>query len=188
MERKSFVFYASYLEAANTLKAKDRDALYRAILEYGILGIEPQLKGAPLTCWILIKPQLDANNRKYENGKRGGRPSKSFNFGYSNSKTSGYCERETGGYCEVETKPEPNADDDANGNEDVQQRPTAPPAAVAPHEGALGGSAALSSADIEERDAATEAARQRFLNSIQRPAWAAANAAPPDAEKGEDQF
>lgn len=45
LKRKSFLFYASYLEAANTLKAKERDTLYRVILEYGILGTEPQLKG-----------------------------------------------------------------------------------------------------------------------------------------------
>lgn len=184
MDRKSFVFYASYLEAANTLKPKDRDSLYRAILEYGILGIEPQLKGAPLTCWILIKPQLDANNRKYENGKRGGRPSKRSRLGYSNSETTGYCEGETIGYSETETKPKPNEDDNVNENENVQQHPTAPPAAVAPHKGALGGSTALSSAE-GTRDAATEAARQRLLNSIKRPAWAAADAAPPDAEKEE---
>lgn len=93
MERKSFVFYASYLEAANTLKPKERDSLYRAILEYGILGTEPQLKGAPLTCWILIKPQIDANNRKYESGKRGGRPSKSANFGSSGSEPTVFEEK-----------------------------------------------------------------------------------------------
>lgn len=66
-----------------------------------------------------------------------------------------------------------------------QQRPTAPPAAVAPHKGALGGMTALGSSLEEDRDAETEAARQRFLDSIKRPAWATAEAAPPDAEKKE---
>lgn len=67
-----------------------------------------------------------------------------------------------------------------------QQRPTAPPAAYAPMQGARGGMAALGSAlDNGDRDAATEAARQKFLNSMKRPAWAAADAAPPDAEKKE---
>lgn len=60
---------------------------------------------------------------------------------------------------------------------------TAPTAAVAPHEGALGGMTVLDSAlNAEDRDAATEAARQKFLNSIRHPAWPAAQAAQPDIE------
>ena len=189
MKRNSFVFYASYLEAANTLKAKERDTLYRAILEYGILGIEPQLKGAPLTCWILIKPQLDANNRKYENGKRGGRPSKKDSVGFNGLKTTGYFENETIGFSKQETKTKPNEDDNVNvnENENVQPHPTAPPAACAPLKGAGGGMAALdSSLDIGDRDAATDEARRLFFEKMQqRTAWPAAEAAQPDAEKEE---
>ena len=62
----------------------------------------------------------------------------------------------------------------------------APPAAVAPHKGALGGMTALGSSLDDVRDAETEAARQRFLNSMKRPPWAAADAAPADAEKQEE--
>lgn len=178
------MFYASYLEAANTLKAKERDTLYRAILEYGILGLEPQLKGAPLTCWILIKPQLDANNRKYENGKRGGRPSKKASLSFDDAETTGYFENETIGFSERQTKMKPNEDADVNENE--QQRPTAPPAAYAPMQGARGGMASLGSTlDNGDGDAATDEARRRFFeaNNITRQAWAVAEAAPPDAEK-----
>lgn len=187
MERKSFVFYASYLEAANTLKAKERDTLYRAILEYGILGIKPQLKGAPLTCWILIKPQLDANNRKYENGKRGGRPSKKDSVGFDVPGTIGYFENKNTGFSEQETKTEPNEDVNEYENENVQQHPTAPPAACAPRKGAGGGMTALdSSLDNGDRDAATDEARRLFFEKMhQRPAWPAAKAAPPDVEKEE---
>ena len=68
-----------------------------------------------------------------------------------------------------------------------QQRPTAPPAAVAPHKGALGGMAALdSSLDNGDRDAETDEARRIFFEKMQqRTAWPAAEAAPPDAEKEE---
>lgn len=70
-----------------------------------------------------------------------------------------------------------------------QQRPTAPPAAYAPMQGARGGMASLGSAlDNGDRDAATEAARQKFLNSIKRPAWAAADAASPDAVREDDKL
>lgn len=181
MERNSFVFYASYLQAANTLKAKDRDILYRSIIEYGIFGTEPELKGAPLTCWLLIKPQLDANNRKYENGKRGGRPSKK-NTG---KKTTGYDESETNGFSKAKPNVNVNANDNVNVNENVEQHPTAPPAAVAPHKGALGGSTVLDSSISTKRDSETEAARQKFLDSIKRPEWPAVKAAPPDIEKEE---
>lgn len=68
-----------------------------------------------------------------------------------------------------------------------QQRPTAPPAACAPHKGALGGMTALgSSLDNGDRDAATDEARRLFFEKMQqRTAWPAAEAAPPDAEKEE---
>ncbi len=158
------MFYASYLEAANTLKAKERDILYRAILEYGILGTEPRLNGAPLTCWILIKPQLDANNRKYENGKRGGRPLKKDSTGFDGVETTGYFKDETIGFSELKTETKPNEDVNA------QQQPTAPPAAVAPHKGALGGNVVLDSDKMTERDSETEAVRQRFLNNMKHPA------------------
>lgn len=173
------------MEAANTLKAKERDTLYRAILEYGILGIEPQLKGAPLTCWILIKPQLDANNHKYENGKRGGRPSKKDSVGFDSAETTGYFENETIGFSELETKTKPNEDVDEYENENVQQHPTAPPAACAPLKGAGGGMAVLGTIMDNAHDAATDEARRNFFESMKRPAWAAADAAPPDAEKKE---
>lgn len=67
-----------------------------------------------------------------------------------------------------------------------QQQPTAPPAACAPLKGARGGSTVLgSSLDNGDRDAATDEARRKFFDSIKRPAWPAAKAAPPDVEKEE---
>lgn len=67
-----------------------------------------------------------------------------------------------------------------------QQRPTAPHAACAPLKGARGGMTALgSSLDHGDRDAATDEARRKFFESIKRPEWPAAEAAPPDAEKKE---
>ena len=67
-----------------------------------------------------------------------------------------------------------------------QQRPTAPPAAYAPLKGAGGGMATLgSSLDNGDRDAATDEARRKFFENLNRPAWAAADAAPPDVEKEE---
>lgn len=73
MERDSFVFYRSFFEAIEHLETMEQLEVYRAISDYSLNGNEPQLEGAALAIWILIKPQLDANWRKYENGKNGGR-------------------------------------------------------------------------------------------------------------------
>ena len=44
----------------------------------------------------LIKPQLQANNQKYEDGKKGGRPKKTT--GYEEEKTIGFENKKTTGY------------------------------------------------------------------------------------------
>lgn len=72
-----------------------------------------------------------------------------------------------------------------NIEDEEQQHPTAPHAAIAPHKGALGGMTALGSSISTERDSETEAARQRFLDNIKRPEGPASEAVPPDAEKEE---
>ena len=42
--------------------------------------------------------------------------------------------------------------------------------------------------DDNTHDAATDEARRKFFENMKRPAWAAADAAPPDAEKRSDEF
>ena len=55
------------------MSKQNRLAFYDAIIEYGISGKEPQdLNKTVLQCWLLVKPQLDSNNKKYEDGKKGG--------------------------------------------------------------------------------------------------------------------
>lgn len=77
MERESFVIYKSFYEAIKELPDEMRLALHDAIMEYGLYGVEPtELDVVSRSIFALIKPQLDANNRKYENGKKGGRPRK----------------------------------------------------------------------------------------------------------------
>ena len=77
MKRDSFVFYRSFYDALKELNSpEDRNNFLTAICEYAIEGNEIELTGIPKALFILVKPQLDANNRKYENGKRGGRPPK----------------------------------------------------------------------------------------------------------------
>ena len=77
MGRESMVIYKSFYEAIKGLPDDIRLALHDAIMEYGLYGIEPEKLDPVARCvFVLIKPQIDANNRKYENGKKGGRPRK----------------------------------------------------------------------------------------------------------------
>lgn len=83
MERQSFVFYRSFYEALKTLPPEDKAKIYEVIIAYGLDGIDPNLEGYLASLFTLIKPQIDANNKKFENGKagaehgkKGGRPRK----------------------------------------------------------------------------------------------------------------
>lgn len=76
MMGKSFKFFASYLEAACELNAKDRGDFLFAVCQYGINGEEVPLKKSLRPLWVAIKPNID-NSRKYQSsGEKGGRPKK----------------------------------------------------------------------------------------------------------------
>ena len=76
MMGKSFKFFASYLEAACELNAKDCGDFLFAVCQYGINGEEVPLKKSLRPLWVAIKPNID-NSRKYQSsGEKGGRPKK----------------------------------------------------------------------------------------------------------------
>ena len=72
-KRDGFIFYASFLEAVKELPSEVREETILTILEYGISGIELEPSN-PITkaIFMLVKPQIDANYKRYENGKKGG--------------------------------------------------------------------------------------------------------------------
>ena len=72
--RDGFVFYRSFYESFEDLPKKDKLVLFEALCNYALNDIEPELVGIPSAIFKLLKPQVDANNRRYENGKKGGRP------------------------------------------------------------------------------------------------------------------
>ena len=75
--RESFIFYRSFWDAIKELSPEDREKSLTAIMEYALNDkIDHDLKGVSQAIFSLTKPQIDANNRRYENGKRGGRPKK----------------------------------------------------------------------------------------------------------------
>ena len=76
MERDGFVFYKSFAEAICDLQDDVKLECLNAIIDYGIYGIERELSGIPAIVFKLVKPQLDANNKRFSDGKKGGRPKK----------------------------------------------------------------------------------------------------------------
>lgn len=74
--RDSVVFYRSFWEAIKRLPESDRLAALTAVIEYGLDGVEPEPCGVAAAIYIMAKPQIDANNKRYINGKKGGRPEK----------------------------------------------------------------------------------------------------------------
>lgn len=72
--RDSVLFYRSFYDAVKNLPPEEFKKSVQAIMEYGLNEIEPDTDGIEKTVFLLTKPQIDANNRRYENGKRGGKP------------------------------------------------------------------------------------------------------------------
>ena len=65
--RDSMIFYGSFYEAISCLPDAEQLTLYRAIMEYGLKGTQPELSGVALGMFLLMKPQIEANNRRFEN-------------------------------------------------------------------------------------------------------------------------
>lgn len=75
MTRDSFVFYRSFFEAIDELSAKEQAKTYRAIINYALNEEdEEELAGIPKMIYSMAKPLIEANNKKYRDGKKGGRP------------------------------------------------------------------------------------------------------------------
>ena len=77
--RDSVLFYRSFYEAVKNLPADEFKRSVQAIMEYGLNEIEPETDGIERTVFLLTKPQIDANNRRYENGSNGGKPKSNQN-------------------------------------------------------------------------------------------------------------
>ena len=109
MSRESMVFYRSFHEATKNLPQKQYKEVMNALFEYALNGVEPKLSATSESIFLLIKPQIDANNKKYENGCKGGRKPKvnqTVTKGKPNSNQS-------------ITTHEPNVNDNDNDNENV---------------------------------------------------------------------
>lgn len=107
----SFIFYRSFLDAIEEADDKSQLQLYRAISLYALNREEPQLKGMVKAVWMVIKPQIDANFRRYVNGCKGA----------SHGKKGGAPKGNTNARKQPQNNPKttPNYNPNENNNENV---------------------------------------------------------------------
>lgn len=66
--RDSTIFYRSFYEAISELDPTTKAKIYDAIFEYSLNFKIVELEGVAKTVFTLIKPQIDANIKRYING------------------------------------------------------------------------------------------------------------------------
>ena len=123
--RGSFIFYSSFYEALQGCPDDIRLAVYEEVMRYALYSdYEPKITGVGKSLFSLIRPQLDANIRRYENGKagakygqKGGRPTK---------KKPQENPKETPNKPQENPKrtPNVNVNDNVNVNESIVGKPT----------------------------------------------------------------
>ena len=64
------VLYRSFYDAIKLLPDDTQLEIFRAIFEFGLDGIEPELSNSAKPFWLLIKPNLQANRTKWESGSK----------------------------------------------------------------------------------------------------------------------
>jgi len=66
--RDSFIFYRSFYDASKCLKTNEKAQLFDAICSYALDEKIEQLDGTAFGMFQLVKPQLDANRKRFQNG------------------------------------------------------------------------------------------------------------------------
>ena len=73
INRETCVFHLSWFEAIETLPKAVQGEAYRAIMMYALRGVEIEEQGQMTRLIMAIaKPVIDTNNKRYENGCKGG--------------------------------------------------------------------------------------------------------------------
>lgn len=108
--RESTVVYRSFYEATKDLPKKNQGEIWAAICELAFNFKEPELKGISKIIFTLIRPQIEANIRKYENGKKAKKKQ-------ADSKPQASDEQ-------TENKPAANANDNVTENENKNENDT----------------------------------------------------------------
>lgn len=119
--RDSVVFYKSFRDAIKRLPVEEQLKAYDAIMDYAFEGIEVE-DGIAAAILLMAKPQIDANNQRYENGRKGGRPKTELEPSNNQTET-----KPKPNHNQTETKPKPNVNvnDNDNANDNVNDNANA---------------------------------------------------------------
>ena len=104
MNRESFIFYRSFFDSLVGMDDATQGRCLMAMADYALNGMEPVMTPEVRMFFTLVKPQIDANNKRYENGSKGGRPK---NQNKTKTKPNDN---------QNETELEPNVNDNVNDN------------------------------------------------------------------------
>jgi len=122
MSKDSFIFYRSFYEATKILPDKKRLKIYEMIIELGLNDKKIEENDNLIkSLFTLIEPQISANNERYENGKKGGRPKKNKELINTPKKTNGFEKIKTNGYENKKPNENVNENDNVNVNENVNE-------------------------------------------------------------------
>lgn len=76
-DKKGYVMYRSFIDSIRVMDAENFKQCILALSDYAFDGIDYEGDNPTVVMYMtLVKPQIDANNQRYENGKKGGRPPK----------------------------------------------------------------------------------------------------------------
>lgn len=113
MIRDSFVFYKSFADAISEMPQEYQLRAYEVIISYALTGDLPDESEpwAVRAIFQVCKANIDANNKRYVDGHKGGRPKKPV---VSDEKTSGF---ENENQWLQNSKPNDNDNDNVNAND-----------------------------------------------------------------------
>ena len=118
IERETSIFYKNHYETIKKLPHDKQILVFWAVFDYAFYGKITEFNEEDFACSIifdLIKPQIDANNRKYQNGKLGGRPKNNQNETKVKPKNNQKI---------TKTKPNDNVNDNVNVNNNINNNIT----------------------------------------------------------------
>jgi hypothetical protein len=127
-QAESFIMYASFYTAMESLHGEQFEKVMRTINDYAFYGTIPvNMDVTTKMIFTLVKPQIDANSKRRNNGSKGGAPAGNSNAGkkqpeldLSNTEAQSQFEPETtDGYTENNQRlneKQPNVNVNVNGN------------------------------------------------------------------------
>jgi hypothetical protein len=127
MSRDSVIFYKSFHDAITRLPEEEQLAAYKAVFDYAFNGKE-STDGLASAILLMAKPQIDANNKRYEDGKKGaeygklgGRPKKEKPEGVNDENPIGVSDKNPIGVSEKTPNVNVNVNENVNANENVNE-------------------------------------------------------------------